>query len=165
MKLIKQIYTLLVLVKNVFIRKLHYHLCFFSEKIVDQKVWYYDFKHWGFSKYKLMMVSGADELCERYSQNKDNFSIDIIASRKFLGEQEGHDCYVAVKPKPEITFFDRILRGRKYIGLTTGGECRTMWICPVTLFVLGRYPNFIYIKIPKMVDFYSTYYHSEEEIV
>jgi hypothetical protein len=25
-------------------------------------------------------------------------------------------------------------------------DVEEMWICPVTLFVLGRYPNYIYIK-------------------
>ena len=40
-------------------------------------------------------------------------------------------------------------------GLTTGstykvnnleGFTRNLWICPVTLFVLGQYPKFIYVK-------------------
>ena len=45
---------------------------------------------------------------------------------------------------------DKLLYGRTYTNVTAdkdaGIHVTTMWICPVTLFVLGRYPNYIYIK-------------------
>lgn len=45
--MIKKIYTILVLIKNVLIKKRHYTLSFFAE--FDQNLhktrWFYDFKH------------------------------------------------------------------------------------------------------------------------
>ena len=140
--MIKKIYTILVLIYNVLVRKKHYTLGFFSEMIGETKVWYYDFKHWGFEKYNLMMVSGADELCEKFSNGNDMFKINIIASRKEIINHEGYDEYKAIEPIKEFTFLDRIVFGREYVNTEKGDK---MWICPVTLFVLGRYPKYIYI--------------------
>lgn len=89
--MLKKIYSILKLLFNVLIRRKHYTVGFFSEKVGDSNVWYYNFKNWGFSKYYLMMVCGADILCEKYSNGQDKFNIDIIASKKQLTNPEGYD--------------------------------------------------------------------------
>ena len=81
---IKKIYTVLVLIKNVLFRHKHYTLHFVAEKDDPIKLWYYDFKHWGFDHHNLLMVSGADDLCELYANGKDEVTVKIIASRKML---------------------------------------------------------------------------------
>lgn len=155
MKLIKKIYTILVLIKNLLIRKKYYKLSFFAEEDPPIKRWYYNFKHWGFSKDNLEMVAGADTLCELYSKGQNYVTVEIIATNKELQQYENDDYDKFIgKPFPNNTKLkDKILYGRDYTNVKTIIKelkeqtiIRTMWICPVTLFVLGRYPNFIYIK-------------------
>lgn len=148
MKILKKIYTIIVLILNVIFRRKKYKLHFIAENDPPIKRWYYDFKHWGFEHANLEMVSGADTLCELYANGKDELTINITASRKprkycanlcdeFIGE-----------PLPkEMGLIQKYLFGRYYIchDHNDGHETR-MWICPVTLFVLGRYPNYIYVR-------------------
>ena len=156
-QIIKKIYTILVLIKNVLFRHKHYTLHFVAEtdgpednpKLV--KLWYYDFKHWGFDHHNLLMVSGADDLCELYAKGKNDVTVKIIASRKMLDENKtnDYDMYVA-EINHKMPFIDKILYGRTYTNVSVDEEgelhTTTMWICPVTLFVLGRYPKYLYIK-------------------
>lgn len=155
--LIKKIYTILVLIKNITIRKKHYTLNFFAERLPAQyldaphlnapKRWYYNFKHWGFSKDNLEMVSGADHLCEYYANGKYELTIDIVATNKPLENEQGYDRFESERLLDITTLKEKIMYGRTYYKIENEGKkITTMWICPVTLFVLGRYPKYIYIK-------------------
>ena len=151
--MIKKIYTILVLIKNVLIKKRHYTLSFFAEfdKNLHKTRWFYDFKHWGFDKANLEMVSGADNLCTHYALGNSYLTVDIVASQKQMEPalMEDFDMYVG-ENMDGMKLKDKLLYGRTYTNVTTdkdaGIHVTTMWICPVTLFVLGRYPNYIYIK-------------------
>ena len=149
LKIIKKIYTVLALIKNVIFRKKHYTLRFVAERDSVIKRWYYDFKHWGFSHNNLEMVAGADGLCERYAEGKDEVTVDIIASRHIDTKSSiDYDFYEGMKL--EGKGISKYLYGRTYQNLKTNKDGKlvitTIWICPVTLFVLGRYPNCLYIK-------------------
>ena len=149
---VKEIYTILVLIGNLIFRRKHYRLTFKAEceGTTDNpclfKLWYYDFKHWGFDKHNLQMVSGADKLCEMYAQGSNEATVEIIAARnqKQLNT-EGYDHYEADEPPKYFNFWEKIIYGRGYHSIGQE-EQRNFWICPVTLFVLGRYPKHIYIK-------------------
>ena len=153
MKIIDKIITILILIKNVLIRKKKYRLRFKAERDSVVKRWYYDFPNWGFSHDNLEMVSGADGLCEKYAEGRDNVTIDIIASKRPLDI----DAYKEYDEYRRYEYSEFTL-GASYInkvkklytnedGSTSTKEViTTMWICPVTLFVLGRYPRYIYIK-------------------
>ena len=153
--LIKKIYTIGTLIANVLIRRKHYTLSFFAEgpfiRYMDAqhlnipKKWYYDFKHWGFSKGHLEMVAGANHLCDYYSNNGYYLTIDIVATKKPLKNEEGYDKYVSEEMPKDMKLKHKIISGRTYCK-TEDKKITTMWICPVTLFVLGRYPKYIYIK-------------------
>jgi len=144
-----KIYTILILIKNLLFRKKRYILHFVAEVDPPIKRWYYDFKHWGFSHSNLEMVSGADILCEKYSKGENDVSIEVIASRNLLDKQKG-DLYVAEAPSENMYLLDKILLGRNYTNIGTGKDGKLIitkiWICPVTLFVLGRYPKYLYIS-------------------
>ena len=136
--MLKKITSIFKLLRNVIIRREHYSLTFVKEN----GNWFYDFKNWGFSHDNLMMVAGADELCELYSGGNDRFTINIVASRIPLDKlKETHTEFKGEEWPDDYSFSDRILYGRNY-----ESSERDMWICPVTLFVLGRYPNYIYIE-------------------
>ena len=149
--MIKKIYTILVLLFNLIVRRRHYKLHFISENDPPIKRWYYDFKYWGFDHANLEMVSGAEALCDFYANGKDELTVEIIASKKKLNlnpqlydEFKAQDIIIdGLTHQGDFinSQLDKFLYGRTYQkGYTT------MWICPVTLFVLGRYPKYIYIK-------------------
>ena len=149
--MIKKIYTILVLIFNLIVRRKHYKLHFIAENDPPIKRWYYDFKHWGFDHTNLEMVSGADKLCELYSNGKDEVTVEIIASKKKQDlPTQLYDEYIAqdiiidgMTHQGDFinSQLDKFLYGRTY-----QKDYTQMWICPVTLFVLGRYPKYIYIK-------------------
>ena len=147
----KKIYTILVLIFNLIFRRKYYTLNFIAEVDPPIKRWYYNFKHWGFDHANLEMVSGADTLCEYYAQGNNQVTIKLIATNKLInnGSADDFDLYTA-EDIPNLPLADRILLGRTYMGVnvTEDAEIKTtrIWICPVTLFVLGRYPKYLYIK-------------------
>lgn len=149
--MIKKIYTILVLLFNLIVRRKHYKLHFIAANDPPIKRWYYDFKYWGFDHANLEMVSGADKLCELYSNGKDEVTVEIIASKKKQDlPTQLYDEFVAqdiiidgMTHQGDFinSQLDKFLYGRTYQkGYTQ------MWICPVTLFVLGRYPKYLYIR-------------------
>ncbi len=145
----KKIYTILVLLKNIIFRHRKYTLHFIAENDAPIKRWYYDFKHWGFDHNNLEMVAGAENLCELYAKGKDEVTVNIIASRTPLEKYKNmdYDEFIAEPlPKEWTSWKDNFLWGRNYTSTDGNGKTTRMWICPVTLFVLGRYPKFIYIK-------------------
>lgn len=148
--MIKKIYTILILLLNLIVRRKHYKLHFIAENDPPIKRWYYDFKHWGFDHANLEMVSGADKLCEFYAKGKDEVTVEIIASKKKLNlnpqlydEFKARDIIIDELHQGKFidSQLDKFLYGRTY-----QKDYTTMWICPVTLFVLGRYPKYLYIR-------------------
>ena len=124
-----------------------FHLKFNKEA---DGAWYIDFPGYPFSHHNLMMVAGADRLCQ------------------YAAEKEGHPEYALVDvttgenhidgkiPDIVMTRFDKGY-GASYHNSTPDGlppvihgeerdiDVSDAWICPVTLLVLGRYPKQINI--------------------
>jgi hypothetical protein len=155
----KKIYTILVLLKNIIFRHRKYTLHFVTENDPPIKRWYYDFKHWGFDHAHLEMVSGADALCELYAKGKDEVTVNIIASRIPLEKYKNINYDEFIGESLPKNWKDKILYGRNYTNVKYGFDkdkneetiITRMWICPVTLFVLGRYPKYIYIRQGLMI--------------
>ena len=84
-----------------------------------------------------MMVAGADDLCAFLSENDIETRVNVIPTSK----RENHDGYA------ELRRIDHSLTGGAYYEVKgIEGFTKNIWICPVTLFVLGNYPAYIYIK-------------------
>ena len=62
-----------------------------------------------------------------------------------LGAREKHEGYIELE-QTEHSLFGGSTYQVKYEPFIKRFKRDTLWICPVTLFVLGRYPKFIYIK-------------------
>jgi len=94
------------------------------------------------------MVAGADALCEFYANGKNEVTVNIIATNKKAKQYDKKeiDEFIAEEPQKGTKFVDKLIYGRTYTSVNENGNLITMWICPVTLFVLGRYPKYIYIK-------------------
>lgn len=123
-----------VMSKSVFGVKREYELQFNHEE--DGK-WYVDFPNWPFDHYNLMMVAGADELCEYFSIDDKVAKVKVIPSSK----EEEHPGYAKLVQKEWS-----ITGGSVYEVTNLRDFKRDIWLCPVTLFVLGKYPKYLYVK-------------------
>lgn len=120
--------------KSVFGKKSEYELKFNHES--DGR-WYVDFPGWLFDHYNLMMVAGADDLCAHLSDDNVETRVKVIPAKK----QEEHDGYA------ELCRLEHSLTGGAYYEVRgIEGFSKKIWLCPVTLFVLGKYPAYIYLK-------------------
>ncbi len=70
-----------VMSQSVFGRRDEYQLQFNHE---DDRRWYVDFPGWPFDHHNLMMVAGADKLCEFLSDDDRFAHVSVIPSNKPL---------------------------------------------------------------------------------
>ena len=115
--------------KSVFGKKDEYQIKFNHE---EDGLWYVDFPNWPFDHHNLLMVAGADKMCAFLSDDDVTTEVLVRPSNKRLN-LEGY---------AELIQKDHSLTG----GSTYEGFNRDIWLCPVTLFVLGRYPKYMYVK-------------------
>ena len=125
---------LIQIIKSVICKKKEYRLQFNCE---DDGKWYVDFPNWPFDHHNLLMVLGADSLCEFLSNDGKHTYVSVIPSKK----EKNYHGYAKLVQK------EHSLRGGSFYQVTgIKGFNRKIWLCPVTLFVLGHYPKYIYIK-------------------
>lgn len=124
--------------QSVFGKKDEYRLTFCKE---DDGGWYVDFPDWPFDHHNLLMVDGADDLCELLSDDGIMTEVFIRPAK----QRERHEGYFELRQTESS-----ITGGSTYE--VDNDEFRqrfnrdTLWLCPVTLFVLGQYPKYIYVK-------------------
>jgi len=126
-------------------RKGEYDLQFVYEP--DDNLWYIDMP-WPGDRYNLAMVAGADKLLDHLSCNDrragfrlhNRVRILVDPSRKERKDLKDAGYFECEKQ------FSRLLGGATYKVHGLPGFTREIWICPVTLTVLGHYPQYIYIK-------------------
>lgn len=123
-----------VMSKSVFGRKKEYQLKFNHE---EDGLWYVDFPNWPFDHHNLLMVAGADKLCAFLSDDDKEAKVLVRPSNKKLDL----DGYAELVQKDHS-----LTGGSTYEVRNLDGFNRDIWLCPVTLFVLGKYPKYMYIK-------------------
>jgi hypothetical protein len=100
--------------------------------------WYADIPEWTGRKSALQMVAGADTLLEYLTENSDTYVKDVHV---YFSEEpiEGGDCLVKTR--------NCIFNGAYYkIEELEGVEINLkLWLCDVTNFVFGYFPNKIYV--------------------
>ena len=103
----------------------------------DDGVWYIDFPGWPFKHHNLAMVGGADKLCTFLAHGATSVTVEVIATnhRKDLA---GYGLLTRTGSS--------LLAGADYEPSGFGNFSHGVWICPVTLFVLERYPKYIFIS-------------------
>jgi len=107
----------------------------------DDNRWFISLDDYQGDKNDLEMVSGADSLCDVLSHNKSTLEVSltdtltpytiVILHRWLPFEQEE---------------FEMVGSWYRADFETERPESFDLWICPVTLLVLGHYPNVIYIQ-------------------
>lgn len=123
-----------VMASSVFGRRSEYNLQFNHE---EDGCWYVDFPGWPFDHHNLMMVAGADDLCDFLSDDDRFAYVDVVPSNRRM-DMPGYACLVQGEHS--------LTGGSTYTVTDLPGFDRDIWLCPVTLFVLGRYPKYLYIK-------------------
>ena len=108
-----------------------YHLQFNKE---SDNNWYIDFPRWPFSHHNLMMVAGADNLCEAFSYKNVAKVLVSTSYGKF------NVNYKRISSS--------LLGGAFYelYGTVHKDLPKTIWLCPVTLAVMGTYPEYLSIE-------------------
>lgn len=125
----------------IFIKAQFCRIFFRRLKVSFKKVygdWYCDIKGWPEKFFpNSLMVGDASMLIQLMSGGDDYVSFDVLPSKKEI-EEEGFI---------KLTLYKSSITGGGYYS-TQVGEMKLahVWLCPVTLFVLGRYPQYIYFK-------------------
>ena len=120
--------------RSVFGKRDEYQIKFNHE---DDGLWYVDFPNWPFDHHNLLMVNGADEMCAFLSDDDITTEVLVRPSSKHL-QLEGYA--ELVQKEHSLT------GGSTYEVRNLEGFNRDIWLCPVTLFVLGKYPKYMYVK-------------------
>jgi hypothetical protein len=123
-----------IMASKAFGCKKEYRLKFNHE---EDGCWYIDYPEWPFDHHNLMMVAGADKLCDLLSDDDRFAYVNVVPSNKRI-EMPGYACLVQCEHS--------LTGGSTYMVTNLPGFERAIWLCPVTLFVLGKYPKYIYIK-------------------
>ena len=100
--------------------------------------WYCDIKGWPEKFFpNSLMVADASRLIQLMSDGDEYVTFDVAPSGKQIKE-EG-----LIK----LSLYKSSLTGGGYYSTQVGDVILNhVWLCPVTLFVLGRYPQYIYFK-------------------
>ena len=131
------------MVKNVE-KKEEYIVSFTKE---DDGKWYIDFPDWPFDHHNLMMVAGADKLCEALSYDGRHTKVEVM-----IADSEKEELEMDRTHK-----YTDIMAIREDYSITGGANYKAsacdyreitpkFWLCPVTLFVLGHYPKYLRIR-------------------
>lgn len=83
------------------------------------------------------MVGGADKLCDYLADGKQTVRVEVIASKVSL-PPSGYGLLTKT--------YSNLFYGADYDATGFENFQRSVWICPVTLFVLRQYPKYIYVK-------------------
>ena len=108
--------------------------------VPEDRLWYINMP-WPGDRYNLAMVAGSDRLLRFLDRRgEDRVRALVRPSRKrntTLRKEGWFECNRQ---------FSGLFRGATYKVYGLEGFSREIWICPVTLTVLGHYPKYIYIK-------------------
>lgn len=100
--------------------------------------WYIDIP-WDGNRANLEMVAGSDDLLSYLDTEKQHrVTIHVVPSEDPL----------TVPEHIELRQLDKSLMGGSHYDASDvpGFRRQQIWICPVTLCVLGRYPKYLYIQ-------------------
>ena len=83
------------------------------------------------------MFGGADKVCSYLADGRQAVRVEVIACKHPL-PLSGYGLLIKT--------YSNIFSGADYDVFDFVDFHRSVWVCPVTLFVLGRYPKYLYLK-------------------
>ena len=115
-------------------------LRFYRERNKKNYTWYADIPTWKGRKSALRMVAGADDLLDMIAKGRDEVYLHF--SKEYLPDAE----VLYLKKKNFIS--GATYKLKKFEGSNVKQK---VWLCNVTLFVMGEFPSRIYFK--EITDF------------
>jgi hypothetical protein len=101
-------------------------------------MWYIDMP-WPGDRYNLAMVAGSNHLLTFLDTKKEN-RVRVLVRPSWKKQTSMNSYFECVKQ------YSGLFAGATYKVNGLEGFTKEIWICPVTLTVLGHYPQYIYIK-------------------
>lgn len=139
MKIISILKWFWLLLKAMILRKASLEVSFTKE---SNNRWYVDFPNWPLSHDNLEMVAGADDLLDILNNNTNHVSLQVYTKRPKEYNVELKKTHSALAEGAFYTV-ETPLQGWER---PNSVRRKQLWLCPVTLTVLGQYPQQIYIK-------------------
>lgn len=136
MKFLKWFWLLL---KAMILRKADIKVSFTKE---SNGRWYVDFQNWPLSHDNLEMVAGADDLLDILNNGTNHVSLQVYTKRPKEYDIELKKVHSALT-KGAFYTLETPLNGWEK---SNSVRRKQLWLCPVTLTVLGQYPQQIYLN-------------------
>ena len=92
---------------------------------------------WPGNRYNLAMVTGSNRLLDQLNEGSNYVTVDVLPRNK----RENHEGYFECEQTAS-----RLFSGAFYDVHNLKNFNSSIWICPVTLCVLGHYPKYIYLR-------------------
>lgn len=103
----------------------------------DNGRWYVDLPNWKGPHSSLEMVAGADDMLELIGNSAPHVTLCVIKK---------DDTNEKIKADMQCIRTDHSMTGGATYKVYHDNGLSKMWLCPVTLFVLGEYPKVLYIR-------------------
>lgn len=104
--------------------------------------WYVDFPNWPLSHDNLEMVAGADDLLNLLNKGTNHVSLEVYTKKPKEFSLELKKVHSALTKGAFYTLETPLEGWEKPDALRR----KQLWLCPVTLTVLGHYPQNIYFN-------------------
>ena len=137
--MIKYLKWFWLLLKATFLRNTQLKISFTKEA---NRRWYVDFPNWPLQHYMLEMVAGADDLLDILNDGSNHVSLEVFTEKPKTYDIELKKVHSALTKGAFYTVETPLEGWEKPNAIRR----KQLWLCPVTLTVLGHYPNSIYFK-------------------
>lgn len=111
----------------------------------ENGTWYVDYPEWKGSKANLSMVAGADTMLDALTK-KNHIALRVIDSRCQVPGYE-KDGFIELERVSKDMFGSYYRCSDTIIGFNDKNKDSVLYLCPVTLSVLGYYPKYIYFYV------------------
>ena len=126
-----------LLLKATILRKAQLRISFTKE---SNGRWYVDFPNWPLSHDNLEMVAGADDLLDLLNDGSNHVKLMVYTTKPTKYDVELKKVHSALTKGAFYTVETSLLGWEKPNAIRR----KQLWLCPVTLTVLGHYPQQIY---------------------
>ncbi len=111
----------------------------------ENGTWYVDYPEWKGSKANLSMVAGADTMLDALTK-KSHIALRVVDSKCHVPGYE-KDGFIELERVSKDMFGSYYRCSDNIIGFNDKNKDSVLYLCPVTLSVLGYYPKYIYFYV------------------
>jgi len=148
MKLLTKLFVKILEIPASLIKNRKRRFKFVSRTSKGVKRWYYVFP---FNLIEIYLTKTTNKCCEHYSKDGGRTAVvEFITSNEEIKDDTDYHHFIGEPFPPNSNKYDKTLMGRSYKLVekedNDGLKVEGFWICPMTFFMFGRYPEHIYTK-------------------